>query len=55
MLDGDEAGRGAMEEIADRHRRAVFQVDVVTLSDGVQDCLSSDELCQLLNSVTVMR
>jgi len=49
MLDGDEAGRGASEGIADRLRRAVFQVDVVALDDGVQpDQLSSEQL-ELLN------
>ena len=56
MLDGDEAGRGALEGIVDRLRRAIFQIDVVALADGVQpDSLSCDELCQLLNSFTVMQ
>jgi len=54
MLDGDEAGRGASEGITDRLRRAVFQVDVVTLDDGVQpDQLSTSELHRLLNSILV--
>jgi len=44
MLDGDDAGRGAAEGIADRLRRAIFQVDEITLDDGVQpDQLSADE------------
>jgi DNA primase len=52
MLDGDDAGRGASEGITDRLRRAVFQVDVVPLGDGIQpDQLSTDELHQLLSSV----
>jgi DNA primase len=54
MLDGDEAGRGAGEGIADRLHRAVFQVDVITLADGVQpDQLSTVELYELLKSVQV--
>jgi DNA primase len=36
MLDGDEAGRGAAEEIADRLQRVVFSVKTVELDDGVQ-------------------
>jgi DNA primase len=56
MLDGDEAGKGAAEGIADRLRRIVYQVDVVTLADGMQpDQLSTDELHQLVNSVLVTR
>jgi DNA primase len=56
MLDGDEAGRGASETTVDRLRRIIYQVDVVTLSDGVQpDQLSIDELCRLLNSIQGMR
>lgn len=54
MLDGDEAGRGAVEGIADRLHRAVFQVDVITVADGVQpDQFSTDELHELLKSVQV--
>src|ERR1700733_6905260 len=50
MLDGDEAGREASEGIADRLRRLVYQVDLVTLNDGMQpDQLISDELHQMLN------
>jgi DNA primase len=45
MLDGDEAGIVAAQGIADRLRQVVYQVDVVTLADGVQpDQLSKDEL-----------
>jgi DNA primase len=45
MLDGDEAGIVATQGIADRLRQVVYQVDVVTLADGVQpDQLSKDEL-----------
>jgi len=51
MLDGDEAGRGASEGIADRLRSVVYQVDVVTLADEMQpDQLSTDELHRLLSS-----
>jgi DNA primase len=56
MLDGDEAGRGAAEGIADRLRRAVFQVEGVSLVDGMQpDQLSLDELRHLLSSIQVMQ
>ena len=51
MLDGDDAGRGASEGIADRLRRRIFQVDVVTLLDGTQpDQLSNDEVHRLVDS-----
>ena len=36
MLDGDEAGRRATEEIAERLQRVVFRVDTVELDEGVQ-------------------
>jgi len=56
VLDGDEAGRGASEGIVDRLRRAVFQVNVVNLPDGVQpDQLSIDELHRLIDSIMVMQ
>ena len=56
MLDGDEAGREASEEIADRLRRVVYQVDIVSLDDGQQpDQFSADELHQLLKSVQVTK
>jgi DNA primase len=49
MLDGDEAGRGASEEIVERLRRLIYQVDMVALDDGSQpDQLSSNELRRLL-------
>jgi DNA primase len=45
MLDGDDAGRSASEEIADRLQRVVFQVKTIELDQGVQpDALSSEEL-----------
>jgi DNA primase len=54
MLDGDEAGRAAAPEIADRLRRRVYQVDVVDLPDSTQpDHLAVEELGQSLNSVSV--
>ncbi len=56
MLDGDDAGRGASEEIADRIRRVIFQVDIVALADGVQpDQLLEDELHRQLESFRVMQ
>jgi DNA primase len=52
MLDGDDAGRVASEKIVDRLQRAIFQVDLVTLGDGIQpDQLSDDEINQLLHSL----
>jgi DNA primase len=54
MLDGDDAGRGASAGIGDRLRRIVYQVDVVTLADGIQpDQLLEDEIYQVLNGITV--
>ena len=45
MLDGDEAGRRAADEICDRLQNAVFQVATVGLGDGVQpDQLTGDEI-----------
>ncbi|HEY4360363.1 MAG TPA: toprim domain-containing protein [Bryobacteraceae bacterium] len=56
MLDGDEAGRGAAVEIADRLRRRVYDVQLVELSDSVQpDQLSEDELQKLLDSIQILR
>jgi len=53
MLDGDEAGQRAGEEIADRLQRVVFQVKTIELDQGVQaDELSSDELCSWLDTMT---
>jgi DNA primase len=52
MLDGDEVGRGASVEIADRLQRVVYQAQLVELSDGVQpDQLSEDELQRLLDDI----
>jgi DNA primase len=54
MLDGDDAGREASDEISDRLRRAIFQVDVVTLQEGAQpDQLPNAELQLLLESFRV--
>jgi len=45
MLDGDEAGRHATEEIGDRLQRVIFSVKTIELDDGKQpDQLSSDEI-----------
>jgi DNA primase len=56
MLDGDEGGRVAAEGIADRLQRVVYQVNVVSLSDGVQpDQLSTDELNRMLKWVPAMQ
>jgi DNA primase len=55
MLDGDEAGRGASEGIADRLRRIIYQVDVVPLDDDVQpDQLGTDDLTGLLQAIQGM-
>ena len=52
MLDGDEAGRRATEEIADRLQRVVFQVKTIELDDGVQpDELSSEQIHAELDGV----
>ena len=52
MLDGDEAGKVATEEIVDRLQRLVYKVDLVELSDGTQpDQLSADELRRLLDGM----
>ncbi len=52
MLDGDEAGRRAAEEIVERLRRVIFQVHAVDLPDGVQpDHLSSEKVYELLHPI----
>jgi DNA primase len=51
MLDGDEAGRRAADEICDRLERAVFRVATVELGDGVQpDQLMGDEIRAVLGA-----
>ena len=51
MLDGDEAGKSAVSEIASRLMRKVF-VRVVDVPDGKQpDELSSGEIQKLLASL----
>ncbi len=52
MLDGDEAGRKATEEITDRLQRRVFRVMAVNLPSGVQpDQLSEGELEVILGAI----
>jgi DNA primase len=52
MLDGDDAGRGAAVEIADRLQRVVYQVQLVEPPQGMQpDQLSADEFHALLEGV----
>jgi len=56
MLDGDEAGRGASVEIADRLQRVVYQVQLVELLNDVQpDQLSGEELQRMLGGMAGMR
>ena len=52
MLDGDEAGRNATEEITDRLQRVIFSVKTVALSDGVQpDQIAAEELEKILRPI----
>jgi len=52
MLDGDEAGRKAAEEIHERLQHTVYQVSAVDLPDGVQpDQLSTPEIQNILRPV----
>jgi DNA primase len=52
MLDGDEAGRKATEEIHERLRQVVYQLTAVDLPDGVQpDQLSASEIQNILRPV----
>jgi hypothetical protein len=52
MLDGDEAGRAATEEIADRLQRRILHVKTIELDDGVQpDQLISEQLRAELGAV----
>ena len=54
MVDGDEAGRSAAVEIADRLQRIVFQVQLVELVNDVQpDQLSKEELQRGLGGMLV--
>jgi DNA primase len=56
MLDGDEAGREAAPKIADRLQRAVYQVQLVDLPDGVQpDNIADDELHRMLDWMPVVQ
>ncbi len=49
MLDGDEAGRGATVEIADRLQHVIFRVNTVELDDGQQpDQLTIEEIRNIL-------
>jgi DNA primase len=55
MLDGDEVGREAGGEIADRLQSRVYQVHAVVLPDNVQpDQLATDELHRLLDWIQVV-
>jgi len=50
MLDGDEAGRKATDEIRDRLECVMYSVRIVQLPEGVQpDQLSDDEIRSLLD------
>jgi DNA primase len=52
MLDGDEAGRNATEEIADRLQGVIFSVKTIELGDSKQpDQHSANEICAVLNGV----
>jgi DNA primase len=52
MLDGDDAGRRAAVEIADRLQRVVYHVRSIELPQNVQpDNLSADELDRLLKEI----
>ena len=52
MLDGDDAGRQATEEIADRLKRVVFQVKTVELDLSIQpDQLSTEQIQAELDGV----
>jgi DNA primase len=56
MLDGDEAGRGAAIDIADRLQRVVYQVQLVELLNDVQpDQLSVEEVQRMLGGIAGMR
>jgi DNA primase len=52
MLDGDEAGRRATDDISDRLQSVVFRVATVELGGGVQpDQLTGDEISRVLDAV----
>jgi DNA primase len=49
MLDGDEAGRHATDEISDRLQKVVYRVKIVSMGDGQQpDMLITEEIQALL-------
>jgi len=53
MLDGDEAGRVAAENISDRLQRVVYKVDLIELPHGMQpDQLAASSVQQMLNPIT---
>ena len=55
MLDGDDAGRGAAVEIADRLQRVVFQVQLVDLPrDAQPDTLSATQIQKLFDHLAAM-
>ena len=52
MLDGDEAGRVAAQQIAERLKQCIYQVDVVELPRDVQpDQLTESEISAVLAPV----
>jgi DNA primase len=52
MLDGDDAGRGAAEEIGDGLQQVIYMVKTIELADGVQpDQLSAEEIRNILSPV----
>ncbi len=52
MLDGDEAGRGAMEEISDRLQCVIYQVKTLDLYENKQpDQLTAKELQSILRPI----
>ena len=53
MLDGDETGRGATDELAERLVPLDFEVKTIRLGDGVQpDQLSSEAIHAELDGET---
>ena len=56
MLDGDEAGRRASQEIADRLQCVVYQVQLVELLNDVQpDNLAVEEIHRMFDGIAGMR
>ena len=54
MFNGDDAGRGATQEIAERLERSVFLVKTIDFDDRVQpDQLSEEQLKAELDAMMV--